>query len=108
MAVQIENLGSLDRKMTLEFARADLAKAHETRLAKVGKTMKMAGFRPGKAPKSLVEKQHGMQIDFELQYDKAAELFYEQAQKEGLALAGQPRFEPKSQLKADTVLFDVW
>jgi trigger factor len=90
MAVQIENLGSLDRKMTLEFARADLAKAREARLAKVGKTMKMAGFRPGKVPKNLVEKQHGMQVDFELQFDKAAELFYEQAQKEGVALAGQP------------------
>ena len=43
MAVQIENLGSLDRKMTLEFARADLAKAREARLAKVGKTMKKIG-----------------------------------------------------------------
>ena len=87
MAVQIENLGSLDRKMTLEFARADLAKAREARLAKVGKTMKMAGFRPGKVPKNLVEKQYGMQIDFELAFDKASELFYELAQKEKIALA---------------------
>ena len=108
MAVQIENLGSLDRKMTLEFARADLAKAREARLAKVGKTMKMAGFRPGKVPKNLVEKQHGMQVDFELQFDKAAELFYEQAQKEGVALAGQPRLEPKSEIDADKVVFDAF
>jgi trigger factor len=107
MAVQIENLGSLDRKMTLEFARADLAKAREARLAKVGKTMKMPGFRPGKVPKNLVEKQHGMQVDFELQFDKAAELFYEQSQKEGLLLAGQPRLEPKSELN-DKVVFDAF
>jgi trigger factor len=108
MAVQIENLGSLDRKMTLEFPRADLAKARETRLAKVGKTMKMPGFRPGKVPKNLVDKQHGMQIDFELQFDKAAELFYEESQKEGLTLAGQPRLEPKSELNADKVVFDAF
>jgi trigger factor len=108
MAVQIENLGSLDRKMTLEFARADLAKAREARLAKVGKTMKMAGFRPGKVPKNLIEKQHGMQVDFELQFDKAAELFYELAQKEGVALAGQPRLEPKSEIDADQVVFDAF
>ena len=108
MAVQIENLGSLDRKMTLEFARADLAKAREARLAKVGKTMKMAGFRPGKVPKNLVEKQHGMQIDFELQFDKAAEMFYEQAKKDGVALAGQPRLEPKSELDADKIVFDAF
>jgi trigger factor len=108
MAVQIENLGSLERKMTLEFARADLAKARETRLSKMGKTMKMAGFRPGKVPKNIVEKQHGMQVDFELQFDKAAELFYEESKKEGLALAGQPRLEPKSELNADKVVFDAF
>ncbi|WP_114662324.1 trigger factor [Polynucleobacter necessarius] len=108
MAVQIENLGSLDRKMTLEFTRADLAKAREARLVKVGKTMKMAGFRPGKVPKSMVEKQYGMQVDFELQYDKASELFFEQSQKEGIKLAGQPRLEPKSELDADTIVFDAF
>jgi len=108
MAVQIENLGSLDRKMTLEFARADLTKAREARLAKVGKTMKMAGFRPGKVPKNIVEKQYGMQVDFELQFDKASELFYEQSQKEGVKLAGQPRLEPKSELDADTIVFDAF
>ena len=108
MAVQIENLGSLDRKMTLEFARADLAKARDARLVKVGKTMKMAGFRPGKVPKNIVEKQYGMQVDFELQFDKASELFYELSKKEGIKLAGQPRLEPKSELDADTVVFDAF
>ena len=108
MAVQIENLGSLDRKMTLEFARADLVKAREARLAQVGKTMKVAGFRPGKVPKTMVEKQYGMQVDFELQFDKASELFYELSKKEGIALAGQPRLEPKSELDADMIVFDAF
>ena len=106
--MQIENLGQLDRKVSLEFARADLAKAREARLAKVGKTMKMAGFRPGKVPKSLVEKQYGMQVDFELAFDKASELFYELAQKEKIALAGQPRLEPKSEIEAENLVFDAF
>ena len=108
MAVQIENLGLLDRKMTLEFARADLVKARDARLAQVAKTMKVAGFRPGKVPKNMVEKQYGMQVDFELQFDKASELFYEQSKKEGIALAGQPRLEPKSELDADKIVFDAF
>ena len=106
--MQIENLGSVDRKTTLEFARADLAKLREARLAKVGKTMKVAGFRPGKVPKSMVEKQYGMQVDFELQFDKASDLFYELCKKEGIALAGEPRLEPKSELEAETIAFDVF
>ena len=108
MAVQIENLGSVDRKTTLEFARADLAKLREARLAKVGKTMKVAGFRPGKVPRNMVEKQYGMQVDFELQFDKASDLFYELCKKEGIALAGEPRLEPKSELEAETIAFDVF
>ena len=108
MALQIVNLGQLDRKMTLEFARADLAKAREAQLAKVGKTMKMAGFRPGKVPKSIVEKQYGMQVDFEIQFDKASELFFELSKKEGIQLAGQPRLEPKSELGADKIIFDAY
>ena len=82
MALQIENLGQLDRKMTLEIPRADLAKARSARLAKVGKTMKMAGFRPGKVPQKIVEQQYGMQVDFEVQFDKASELFFELSKKE--------------------------
>ena len=108
MAVQIENLGQLDRKVTLEFARADLAKAREARLVKLGKTMKAPGFRPGKVPKNMVEKQYGMQVDFELQFDKASELFYEIAQKEKILLAGQPRLDPKSELDADKIVFDAY
>lgn len=108
MAVQIENLGQLDRKVTLEFARADLAKARDARLAKLGKTMKAPGFRPGKVPKNMVEKQYGMQVDFELQFDKASELFYDLAQNEKILLAGQPRLDPKSELDADKIVFDAY
>jgi trigger factor len=108
MAVQIENLGQLDRKVTLEFARADLAKAREARLAKLGKTMKAPGFRPGKVPKNMVEKQYGMQVDFELQFDKASELFYGFAQNEKILLAGQPRLDPKSELDAEKIVFDAY
>ena len=108
MALQIENLGQLDRKMTLEIPRADLAKARAARLAKVGKTMKMSGFRPGKVPQKMVEQQYGMQVDFEVQFDKASELFFELSRKEGILLAGEPRLEPKSDIGADPVVFDVF
>jgi trigger factor len=62
--VQIENLGSLDRKITLQFNRADVNQAREARLNKIGKSMKMPGFRPGKVPKKMVEQQYGLQVDF--------------------------------------------
>jgi trigger factor len=56
----------------------------------------------------MVEKQYGVQVDFELQFDKASELFYNWAQNEKILLAGQPRLDPKSELDADKVLFDAF
>jgi trigger factor len=106
--VQIENLGSLDRKITLQFNRADVNQAREARLNKIGKSMKMPGFRPGKVPKKMVEQQYGLQVDFEVQYDKASQLFYEVSKKEGIKLASQPRLEPKSEIGADEVVFDAF
>jgi len=106
--VQIENLGSLDRKITLQFNRADINQAREARLTKISKSMKMPGFRPGKVPKKMVEQQYGMQVDFEVQYDKASQLFYEVSKKEGIKLASQPRLEPKSEIGADEIVFDAF
>jgi len=59
-------------------------------------------------PKNMVEKQYGMQVDFELQFDKASELFYGFAQNEKILLAGQPRLDPKSELDAEKIVFDAY
>ena len=107
MSVTIENLGNLDRKITLSFPKADTDKARAARLQKLSKTVKMAGFRPGKVPMKMVEAQYGMQVDFEVQFDHASNLFYEISKKESLKIAGQPRLEPKSDMTADPVVYDA-
>lgn len=107
MSVQIENLGALERKITLNFAKSELAATREARLKKLGKNLKMAGFRPGKVPAKIVEQQYGMQVDFEAQFDRASELFFEITKNENILLAGQPRLEPKSDIGADNIVFDA-
>jgi trigger factor len=107
MSVTIENLGNLDRKLTISFPKADTAKARTARLQKLSKTVKMAGFRPGKVPMKMVEAQYGMQVDFEAQFDHATNLFYDIVKKQDLKIAGQPSLEPKSDMTADPVLYDA-
>ena len=107
MSVTIENLGNLDRKITLSFPKADTEKARAARLQKLSKTVKMAGFRPGKVPMKMVEAQYGMQVDFEAQFDHATNLFYDIVKKQELKIAGQPSLEPKSDMTADPVVYDA-
>ena len=107
MSVTIEHLGNFDRKITLSFPKADTEKARAARLQKLSKTVKMAGFRPGKVPMKMVEAQYGMQVDFEVQFDHASKLFFDISKKEGLKIAGQPSLEPKSDMTADPIVYDA-
>lgn len=108
MSVQIENLGALERKITLTFPKSELAAGRAARLQKLSKTLKMPGFRPGKVPAKMVEQQYGLQVDFEVSFDRASELFFETTKKENILLAGQPRLEPKSEMGADQLVFDAF
>ena len=62
-AVQINK--ALERRLDLVVAIADLDKEIEQRLKKIGKTIKMPGFRPGKVPANVVKQQYGMQARHE-------------------------------------------
>ena len=108
MSLQIENIGALERKVSLEFSKSELLPKREAKLKQLGKNMKMAGFRPGKVPLKMIEQQYGQQVDFELSFDHASNCFFEFAQAEKIELVGQPRLEPKSELDADQIIFDAF
>ncbi|CAJ0895162.1 Trigger factor [Ralstonia sp. LMG 32965] len=104
----IENLGKLDRKVTLAVPKAEVEQEKQSRLARLSKTVKMSGFRPGKVPMKMVEKQYGQQVEFEVRYDKAARQFFDITNEQGVKVAGQPRFELKTEGVADDqVAFDA-
>ncbi|MBS0303679.1 MAG: trigger factor, partial [Proteobacteria bacterium] len=52
MAVNVETLEKLERKMTLSLPLDTIRGEVETRLRKLARTVKMDGFRPGKVPMS--------------------------------------------------------
>ncbi len=108
MSITIENLGALERKISLEFSKTELLPKREAKLRQLGKNMKMAGFRPGKVPTKMIEQQYGMQVDFELSFDFASEKFFEFAKAENIELVGQPRLEPKSEISAQEIQFDAF
>ena len=62
-AAQLPN--ALERRLDLTVAIADLDQEIEQRLKRLGKNMKMAGFRPGKVPAAMVKQQYGDQARYE-------------------------------------------
>ena len=104
MSNVIENLGKLDRKVTLAIPKAEVQKETQERLARLSKTVKMSGFRPGKVPMKMVEKQYGQQVEFEVRFDKAARKFFDITQAQEVKVAGQPKFDIKTEGVADDEL----
>lgn len=106
MANGVENLGKLERRVTVSLAKDEVNKEVETRLRQAAKTMRMPGFRPGKVPMKMVEQQYGPQIQGEVISDKVGRKFFEITRGESLQIAGQPSFAPKES-DDDTIAFDA-
>ena len=86
----------LERRIDLSIAIADVEKVMEQRLKRMGKNMKVPGFRPGKVPFSIVRQQHGDQARHEVLSEELDRVFGETVTEKKMRVAGYPRIEPKT------------
>ncbi len=85
----------LERRVDLSIAISNVEKEMEQRLKRMGKNMKMSGFRPGKVPFSIVKQQHGDQARHEVLSEELDRVFGEAVTTQQMRVAGYPRIEPK-------------
>jgi trigger factor len=95
MQINQQNANSLERRIDMTVALADIDKDVENRLKKLARTVKMAGFRPGKVPLKLVAQQYGPQVRSEAIGEAVEKAFGEAVREQNLRVAGYPRIEPK-------------
>lgn len=109
MAVTVETLEKLERKITLSVPLAAIQSEVEARLKKVARTVKMDGFRPGKVPMNVVAQRYGYSVQYEVLNDKVGEAFAKAVDEAGLRVAGQPRIAEKEGAAAaeGEALFDA-
>ena len=69
MAVTVETLEKLERKITLTLSVGVIQSEVEARLRKLARTVKMDGFRPGKVPMNVVGQRHGYSVQYEVMND---------------------------------------
>lgn len=86
----------LERRIDLSIAIADVEKEMEPRLRRMGRNMKVPGFRPGKVPFAMVKQQYGDQARHEVLSEQLDRAFGEAVTAQNLHVAGYPRLEPKA------------
>src|SRR5690348_5011867 len=79
MATEVENLGKLERRLTISVPVADVRTEVEKRLKQQAKTARAPGFRPGKVPMKMVAAQYGYQIESDVLNEKVGRAFNEAA-----------------------------
>ena len=112
MAVNVETLEKLERKITLTLPVETIKNEVDARLRKLARTVRMDGFRPGKVPISIVTQQYGYSVQYEVMNDKVGEAFFSAANEANLRVAGQPTITeaegaPEGQVSFDAV-FEVF
>jgi len=95
MAVNVENLGTLERRLSMSVPVQEVDRQVDDRLKKLARNVKMAGFRPGKVPMKMVVQQYGPQVRSEVLGDAVQKAFTEAVKEANLKVAGQPRIEKK-------------
>jgi trigger factor len=112
MAVTVETLEKLERKITLSLPVDVITKEVDVRLKRVARQVKIDGFRPGKVPMNIVAQRYGYSTQFEVMNDKVGEAFAVATNEAKLRVAGQPRITekegaPEGQMQFDAI-FEVY
>ncbi|MBI2728908.1 MAG: trigger factor [Polaromonas sp.] len=107
MAVNVETLEKLERKITLTLPVGTIQSEVDTRLKKLARTVKMDGFRPGKVPMNVVAQRYGYSVHYEVMNDKVGEAFATAANEAKLRVAGQPRISEKEGAPEGDLQFDA-
>src|SRR5690606_11699283 len=96
----------------LPISVADIEKDVEARLKRMSRTVKMAGFRPGKVPMKIVAQTYGHQARSEAIGAAVEKAFGEKVREQQLRIAGQPRIEPGDSTEEGklsfTAVFEVY
>ncbi|MBL8350934.1 MAG: trigger factor [Burkholderiaceae bacterium] len=107
MAVTVETLEKLERRITLLIPANDLNSEIEARLKKLSRTVKADGFRPGKVPLSVVAQRYGYSVQNEVMNDKIGQAFASAANEAQLRVAGVPKVTPKQEAPEGQLAFDA-
>lgn len=93
----VEKLSGLERRVDLTVSVADIEKEVQAQLKRVARTAKIHGFRPGKAPLSVIERSHGPSVRYDVINSQIGKTLDKVISDAELRVAGTPNLEPRTE-----------
>ena len=111
MQVSVEAKEGFERCMTVEVPAERVNEEIEKRLKKIARSARLDGFRPGKAPISVIRGRYDDQVREEVFRDMLQSTYFEALSQEKLQPAGEPHIVPLDKKPQDgfgyTATFEV-
>lgn len=111
MQVSVENVGKLERKLTVKFPAERFESQVSARIAEMGRTVRLKGFRPGKVPTAVIQQRFGDQVRGEVLSDLIGSTLREAVNQENLRPIANPAIDttgrPENGEIAYTATFEV-
>jgi trigger factor len=92
--VKVENISKLGRRIKVAIPAQDIDDKTVKRLQKLTNKVKLAGFRPGKVPFSMIKQRFGNSTRQEVIADLIENSYFEILKEKNLKPAGPPHIEP--------------
>ena len=96
MQSAVEVTGALERRIRVQIPAQEVDRQVEDRLRSLGPRARIKGFRPGKAPFSVIRRQYGDQVRQEVVEEVLRTSYATAIQDQGLQPAGSPQIEAES------------
>ncbi len=95
MAVSVESLSGLKRKMTISVPAEEFTKEYDSRIKKLASKVKIDGFRPGKVPMNEVKKRYSFSVTREVAQELIQSSLYQALTEHNLTPVASPDIEPE-------------
>jgi trigger factor len=94
MQVTVEDVSSVKKILHIEIPAAKITAELDSAYIDLKKNAKIKGFRPGKAPRAVLERQYGKDVNSDITSRLIQETFVDALKETGLKVIGSPFIDP--------------
>jgi trigger factor len=107
MKVTVEDQSTVKKILHIEVPQADVVRELNGAYQQLKKTAKIKGFRPGKAPRSVLERMYGKDVNADVTGKLIQSAFLDALKETDLKIVGSPKVDPPDLDAQNPYCFDA-
>jgi len=107
MQVTVDDLSTVKKVLHIEIPENDIARELDQAYKELKKTSKIKGFRPGKTPRSVLERMFKKNVHADLTSKLIQDSFVEALKETDLEILGSPKIDPPELTEKEPYKYDA-